>query len=72
MQYRVYTFDKRGSDKLTRSVRILLSETELRLLQDCGALPGHVDDVIDMQECADRVAATFEQASYLASGGRLL
>lgn len=65
---KAFAEEKMGADGQRYSVRYLLTEGELRGLQEAGLI-GEVQEVVDVQEAAAALVATWERAAWVANGG---
>ena len=65
---KAFAEEKTGADGRCYSVRYLLTEDELRGLQTAGLI-GEVQEVVDVQEAAAALVASWERAAMVAAGG---
>lgn len=70
-EFKVWSYDARGKDGNTYSVRAMLTEGELHGLQAAGIIPESAGEVIGMQTCAALIAAGYELEAHLHYGGQL-
>ena len=65
---KIYTSEATGTDGHLYSIRYMLTAEEKTGLQLAGLI-GPCNELIGMQECADRTMADFQKQAYTASGG---
>lgn len=68
MAVKAFAEQKTGADGRVYSVRYLLTEGELRGLQEAGLI-GEVQEVIGVKEAKDALIAMWERSALIDAGG---